>query len=89
MDYFGQKEKKGCGICDVCLETKKYTGPKAGKKVEDGIRAVLNEQDTDLKALIHELEEQFGRDLLIATVRDLLDRGEIYYKTPLLLSVKR
>lgn len=88
MDYFGQKEKKGCGICDVCLETKKYMPPKAEEKVEEGIRAVLTDRDTDLKALLHELEDQFGRELLIATVRDLLDRGEIYYKTPLLLSVK-
>lgn len=89
MDYFGQKEKKGCGICDVCLETKKHTTSGDKTRIEDEIIAILMNKDTDLKILVHRLEEQFDRELVVATVRNLLDKGKIYYKTPLLLSVKK
>ena len=34
MDYFGQSEKKPCGICDICLEKKRMVKMKGESEEE-------------------------------------------------------
>lgn len=90
MDYFGQKGKKGGAAFVMYVWKQKSTRlPGIKRELKDEIIAILMNKDTDLKILVHRLEEQFDRELVVATVRNLLDKEEIYYKTPLLLSVKK
>lgn len=85
MRYFGQKETIPCGICDVCLQ-KKQTVSCPDKAVRKFILERLQQQDTELKELVHSsgIQEQ----QVIAQIRVLLDENRIYYKTPLVLAVR-
>lgn len=84
MRYFGQKETEPCGICDVCLQKKKARSDK--KELRSAVLELLSRQDMELKALVHSLEG--GEEEIIGQIRRLLDENRIYYKTPLLLSVR-
>ncbi len=82
--YFGQKETIPCGICDVCLQNKK---PRPDRKaIRDSLLEILGRQDMELKALVREV--QGDEKEVLAQIRGLLDENRIYYKTPILLSVK-
>ncbi|MCX4290459.1 MAG: RecQ family ATP-dependent DNA helicase [Odoribacter sp.] len=82
--YFGQKETIPCGICDVCLQNK---GPRPDRKaIRDSLLEILGRQDMELKALVREV--QGDEKEVLAQIRVLLDENRIYYKTPILLSVK-
>ncbi len=82
--YFGQKETIPCGICDVCLQNKK---PRPDRKaIRDSLLEILGRQDMELKALVREV--QGDEKEVLAQIRVLLDENRIYYKTPILLSVK-
>ncbi len=82
--YFGQKETIPCGICDVCLQNKK---PRPDRKaIRDSLLEILGRQDMELKALVREV--QGDEKEVLSQIRVLLDENRIYYKTPILLSVK-
>jgi len=82
--YFGQKETIPCGICDVCLQNK---GPRPDRKaIRDSLLEILGRQDMELKALVREV--QGDEKEVLSQIRVLLDENRIYYKTPILLSVK-
>ncbi len=82
--YFGQKETIPCGICDVCLQNKK---PRPDRKaIRNSLLEILGRQDMELKALVREV--QGDEKEVLAQIRVLLDENRIYYKTPILLSVK-
>ncbi len=84
IHYFGQKETIPCGICDVCLQNKK---PRPDRKaIRDSLLEILGRQDMELKALVREV--QGDEKEVLAQIRVLLDENRIYYKTPILLSVK-
>lgn len=82
--YFGQKETIPCGICDVCLQNKKPCPDR--KAIRDSLLEILGRQDMELKALVREV--QGDEKEVLAQIRVLLDENRIYYKTPILLSVK-
>ncbi|MDE5639647.1 MAG: RecQ family ATP-dependent DNA helicase [Odoribacter sp.] len=84
MRYFGQKETEPCGICDVCLRKKKARSDK--KELRNSVLELLSRQDMELKALVYSLEGD--EEEIIGQIRRLLDENQIYYKTPLLLSVR-
>lgn len=84
MDYFGQKEKNPCGVCDYCLSRKKQGRPDK-KKVDEKIIAILQQSDKEVRDLIDQIEEE--RELVTNRVRYLLECGKITYKSPTILSL--
>lgn len=87
IEYFGQREKQPCGICDRCLVQKKKKRISGGRSMDLRILGVLEERDMYLKELLYLFGEE--RDEVTARIRFLLETGKIFYKSPLVLSLKR
>ena len=85
MEYFGQKEDKPCGICDVCIGKKKRLQRVERKKLEEQILQVLAKQNTNIRELVRELGED--KEVVIGQIRKLLDEGKIQYVSTLELGV--
>lgn len=86
MDYFGQREKKLCGVCDYCLSLRKNSFKPDKKSIDQKILAILQQSDTELKDLVNQIEE--NREIVIERIRILLEYSKIYYKTPTTLTLK-
>ena len=87
MEYFGQKEKEPCGVCDYCLTHKKHRVRPDRKKTMESIVNLLQHSDLEVRNLIDRIEEE--RTFVIECVRYLLEEGSIYYKSPTVLSLKK
>lgn len=85
MDYFGQKEKKTCGVCDLCLDKKKKAGYTEKQHIDREILLLLQKQDLEIKDLLHHFEAY--REIATERLRKLLDEEKVFYKTPTLLSL--
>jgi len=83
MEYFGQKEEKTCGICDVCIGKKKRLQAGERTSLDERILRVLAERDVNVRELIR----LFGEDEKVVAdrVRKLLDEGKIRYISTLVL----
>lgn len=86
MDYFGQKEKQPCGICDLCLVRKKDNHSIGKGQIDRAIIELLQQHDYDTKQLIRSLS--YDEETVVRRLRLLLDENKIYYKTPALLSLR-
>lgn len=84
MEYFGQKEKAPCGVCDYCLSNKKHRERPDKKETDEAILSLLNESDLEVRNLLDRFEE--NRDFVTSRIRTLLEANKIYYKTPTTLS---
>lgn len=87
MEYFGQKEEKPCGICDVCIGKKKRLHREERKSLEERILQVLVKQNTNIRELVRQLGED--EEVVIGQVRKLLDEGKIQYVSTLELGITR
>ena len=87
MEYFGQKEDKPCGICDVCIGKKKRLHREERKSLEEQILQVLAKQNTNIRELVRQLGED--EEVVIGQVRKLLDEGKIQYVSTLELGITR
>lgn len=87
MEYFGQKEEKPCGICDVCIGKKKRLHREERKSLEEQILQVLAKQNTNIRELVRQLGED--EEVVIEQVRKLLDEGKIQYVSTLELGITR
>ena len=87
MEYFGQKEEKPCGICDVCIGKKKRLHREERKSLEERILQVLARQNTNIRELVRQLGED--EEVVIGQVRKLLDEGKIQYVSTLELGITR
>lgn len=85
MEYFGQKEEKPCGICDVCIGKKKRLHREERKSLEERILQVLAKQNTNIRELVRQLGED--EEVVIGQVRKLLDEGKIQYVSTLELGL--
>lgn len=88
MQYFGQKEKETCKICDICLSRKKKKNLPDRKKIKESILHLLGEKDWNIKELLYQLDDT-EREEGIAELRELLDDNVIYYKQPTLLAIRK
>lgn len=86
MDYFGQKEKEPCGVCDYCLEKKKKRKTADKESTDEKILSLLKESDREVKELIHLTGEE--RKWIIDRIRYLLEANKIIYKSPVVLGLK-
>ena len=87
MEYFGQKEEKPCGICDVCIGKKKRLHREERKSLEERILQVLAKQNTNIRESVRQLGED--EEVVIGQVRKLLDEGKIQYVSTLELGITR
>ena len=87
MEYFGQKEEKPCGICDVCIGKKKRLHREERKSLEERILQVLVKQNTNIRELVRQLGED--EEVVVGQVRKLLDEGKIQYVSTLELGITR
>ena len=85
MEYFGQKEDKPCGICDVCIGKKKRLHREERKSLEERILQVLARQNTNIRELVHQLGED--KEVVVEQLRKLLDEGKIQYVSTLELGL--
>ena len=85
MEYFGQKEDKPCGICDVCIGKKKRLHREERKSLEERILQVLARQNTNIRELLHHLGED--KEVVVEQIRKLLDEGKIQYVSTLELGL--
>lgn len=85
MEYFGQKEDRPCGICDVCIGKKKRLHREERKSLEERILQVLARQNTNIRELVHQLGED--KEVVVEQIRKLLDEGKIQYVSTLELGL--
>ena len=85
MEYFGQKEDKPCGICDVCIGKKKRLHREERKSLEERILQVLARQNTNIRELVHQLGED--KEVVVEQIRKLQDEGKIQYVSTLELGL--
>ena len=85
MEYFGQKEDKPCGICDVCIGKKKRLHREERKSLEERILQVLARQNTNIRELVRQLGED--KEVVVEQIRKLLDEGKIQYVSTLELGL--
>ncbi len=74
MEYFGQKEEKPCGICDVCIGKKKRLHREERKSLEEQILQVLAKQNTNIGSWC--VNWVRTKEVVIGQVRKLLDEGK-------------
>ncbi|MDR2130210.1 MAG: RecQ family ATP-dependent DNA helicase [Odoribacteraceae bacterium] len=79
MNYFGQKERERCGICDTCIGEKKRLRRNQGQEIDAMILHLLSHDDVELGELTRAIE--YPPDLVIDRIRILLDDGRIEYAT--------
>lgn len=87
MEYFGQKESKACGICDVCLGKKKQSKVIGQNELNEKIVRLLSERDIPVNELIDRLD--VPQESAIKQIQILLDEEVIQYMTPLVLGIKK
>ncbi len=85
MEYFGQKEEKPCGICDVCIGKKKRLQRGERKSLEEQILQVLAKQNINVRELVRQFDVE--QEVVIEQVRKLLDEGKIQYVSTLVLGL--
>ena len=85
MEYFGQKEDKPCGICDVCIGKKKRLHREERTSLEERILQVLARQNTNIRELVRQLGED--KEVVVEQIRKLLDEGKIQYVSTLELGL--
>ncbi|MDE6451037.1 MAG: RecQ family zinc-binding domain-containing protein, partial [Odoribacter sp.] len=85
MEYFGQKEKEPCGVCDLCIGKKKRLKTADKKSTDEKILSLLKESDKEVKELIYLTGED--REWVIDRIRCLLEEKKIIYKSPVMLGL--
>jgi ATP-dependent DNA helicase RecQ len=85
LEYFGEKNVKPCGQCDVCEsnQEKPFKDAKI-RQIEDLIVDSLYRSPQSMASLMEAISETFHEDLTIETIRWLVDTGVIYSEEGLL-----
>ncbi len=74
--YFGEKDGKNCGKCDVCLKkTESGLSNFEFERISERIAALLKNSDKSVDQLVNELE--FPAEKILVVVRHLADQGKL------------
>jgi ATP-dependent DNA helicase RecQ len=78
QNYFGEKTIQKCGICDVCIESRKRENSSALEGMRIEVLTVVKKQALTLEQL-EEIIAPEDAEILIDAVRDLVDEGVLEY----------
>jgi len=89
LDYFGEVSDTDCGVCDVCLKKKKDQ-QQVGKEsvLSETIKELLKTEELNLQDLIGKIKKT-DQELIISTIRHMLDSGELEYNVAGNLRLKK
>ena len=74
LAYFGEKDAKNCGRCDVCLKAEKQS-PEDLKKLDRDILALIQKRALSSQLLVETLGRE--RSVVLKELRFLLEEGKI------------
>ena len=80
QEYFGDRDDRECGVCDVCLARRRAAKAAAnaqpsGDDVANRIMELLASEPRDIRTLVSEFQKD--DTAVVAAVRKLLDEGKI------------
>jgi len=76
LSYFGEKDTKPCGQCDICLKKKENeVGTDLFEKIKTAVFEVLNEEPLPINSLLRKIP--FKEPQAIQVIRFLIDNGHI------------
>jgi len=79
LEYFGEKDIKRCGLCDICIERNKIEANEMEfSTVVDKIKPLLRAREMDLKEIIA-LLKGIPEGKINSVIRWLVDQNKIYY----------
>lgn len=79
LSYFGEKNVKRCGQCDVCIERNKVDlNELEFNSIIEKIKPLLKDSPVDLATLVRSVEKT-GSEKVIRVVEWLLDNGKVAY----------
>jgi ATP-dependent DNA helicase RecQ len=87
QEYFDEVTYSTCGICDVCLTKKKKENLDAFEDYESQILYLLKKKPLTLEELESEVAPR-ERELFVDAVRDMVDRGQVFYDDVWMLHLK-
>lgn len=88
--YFGEMEALECGICDICLEKKKaLSSLEKSDFCRKAILDIFSTRDKIELVAMPNLLKEFNKDLVINTIRELLDENKLIYQTQHEISLKK
>ena len=76
LNYFGEKSGTSCGLCDICIESRKKSDQYRGERIDDAIARLVDQSPLDIKQLSNRFPH-YKRELVIETVRVMLDKEEL------------
>jgi ATP-dependent DNA helicase RecQ len=78
QNYFGEETIDICGICDVCIESRKRENSHALEGMRIEVLSIIKKQALTLEQL-EEIIAPEDPEILIDAVRDLVDEGQLEY----------
>jgi ATP-dependent DNA helicase RecQ len=78
QNYFGEKTVQSCGICDICIQSRKTENTSAFEGMRIEVLTVIKKQALTLEQL-EEVIAPEDPELLLDVVRDLVDEGQLEY----------
>ena len=85
-EYFGQTEDSDCGVCDICLKSKKDRDSLTSSEIEKKIELLLKTKKISIKELSSLIEA--NEDSILKVVRNMLDDGKLEYENGFILTFK-
>jgi ATP-dependent DNA helicase RecQ len=87
LSYFGEKDTKPCGKCDICLKKKQTSlSDSEFKEIQQAIMLHLDKESLSINELAKRLS--FKEFKMIQTVRFMLDNGQIVETETMRLKIK-
>lgn len=78
LEYFGEKNIKPCGRCDVCLQRNKATlGNEDFQALSSIIKTLIENENITIEELLQRLPEEVPEKTTLSAVYYLLDNGKI------------
>ena len=78
LEYFGESEAEDCGMCDLCIDSKKEHTREKEKEIEEKLLGLLKEKPYDIEEL-SELFDISDKNLLMYVVKNCIDNHRIQY----------
>ncbi len=80
--YFGSKQTKECGVCDICLKKKNQASIVENETLRGEILEILNHRKLDVQQLVSQFKTK--PETIISCVEKLVEEEKIIYDGPFL-----